>query len=94
MTKQTDINFSFDLTDQVALVTGASSGIGRRFAKVLAKCGAKVIVAARRFDKLTSLANEINEEGGICKPVELDMDDRDSIRNAASQAKNYYGTII
>ena len=42
---------------------------------------------------MTSLANEINEEGGICKPVELDMDDRDSIRNAASQAKNYYGTI-
>jgi NAD(P)-dependent dehydrogenase (short-subunit alcohol dehydrogenase family) len=41
-------NFSVDLKDQVALVTGASSGLGYRFSKVLAKCGAKVAIAARR----------------------------------------------
>ncbi|MDC0028392.1 SDR family oxidoreductase [Gammaproteobacteria bacterium] len=93
MTTQTDINFSLDLSDQVALVTGASSGIGDRFARVLAKCGAKVIIAARRFDRLASLANEINKEGGICEPLELDMTDRDSIQNAVIEAKKHFGTI-
>ena len=49
-------NFSVDLSNQVALVTGASSGLGYRFSKVLAKCGAKVALSARREEKLQSLA--------------------------------------
>ena len=52
MTEFSNPNFSIDLSDQVALVTGASSGLGYRFAKVLAKCGAKVAISARRVDKL------------------------------------------
>ena len=51
-------NNSTDLSGQVALVTGASSGLGLRFAKVLAKCGAKVALAARRLDRLEALAGE------------------------------------
>ena len=57
-------NFSVDLKDQVALVTGASSGLGYRFSKVLAKCGAKVAIAARRVEKLKALEEEIISEGG------------------------------
>ena len=57
-------NFSIDLSGQVALVTGASSGLGYRFAKVLAKCGAKVAISARRIEKLEALAEEIKNEIG------------------------------
>ena len=48
MTEFSNPNFSLDLSDQVALVTGASSGLGYRFAKVLAKCGSKDAISARR----------------------------------------------
>ena len=48
-------NFSLDLSDQVALVTGTTSGLGKRFAQVLASCGAKVILTGRRVDKLEAL---------------------------------------
>ena len=58
-------NFSIDLSGQVALVTGASSGLGYRFAKVLAKCGAKVAISARRVEKLEALAEEIRSDGGL-----------------------------
>ena len=75
-------NFSVDLSDQVALVTGASSGLGYRFSKVLAKCGAKVALAARRVEKLEALEKEIRDDGGECAVVPLDVQDRDSIRNA------------
>ena len=64
-------NFSIDLTGQVALVTGASSGLGYRFAKVLAKCGAKVAISARRVEKLDALAEENKNDGGECAVVPL-----------------------
>ena len=86
-------NFSIDLSDQVALVTGASSGLGYRFSKILAKCGAKVALAARRVEKLKDLEKEILEEGGECAVVPLDVMDRDSIRNAIDVAENQLGLI-
>ena len=73
MTEFSNPNFSIDLSDQVALVTGASSGLGYRFAKVLAKCGAKVAISARRVDKLEELAKEIREDGGTCEPIPLSL---------------------
>ena len=54
-------NFSIDLSGQIALVTGASSGLGYRFSKVLASCGAKVAISARRKEKLESLSEEIKQ---------------------------------
>ena len=81
-------NFSIDLTGQVALVTGASSGLGYRFAKVLAKCGAKVAISARRIEKLEALAEEIRDDGGECTVVPIDMVDRESIRAAVQSVEN------
>ena len=86
-------NFSIDLSGQVALVTGASSGLGYRFAKVLAKCGAKVAISARRVEKLEALAEEIRNDGGECTVVPIDMVDRESIRAAVQSVENELGTI-
>ena len=93
MTDFSNPNFSIDLSDQVALVTGASSGLGYRFSKVLAKCGAKVAISARRIDKLEVLAKEIRDEGGVCGPIPIDMVNRDSIRNAVKMTEDSLGTI-
>ena len=86
-------NFSLDLSDQVALVTGASSGLGYRFSKVLAKCGAKVALSARRVDKLEKLSEEIKSDGGDCMVVPIDMVDRDTIRDAVQKVEEGLGTI-
>ena len=86
-------HLSMDLTNQVAMVTGASSGLGHRFAKVLAKNGAVVAIAARRTDRLEALAKEINEAGGKCAYYRVDMTDRDSIRQAVFDIEADLGLI-
>jgi 3-oxoacyl-[acyl-carrier protein] reductase len=63
----------FDLTGETALITGASSGLGARFSRVLAAHGAKVVLAARRADRLKRLAAEIEREGGKALAMPLDM---------------------
>lgn len=68
-------NFSIDLSGRTAIVTGASAGLGRRFAKVLAACGAKVACTARRKDKLDDLVDEITADGGTAKAFALDVRD-------------------
>ena len=93
MTEFNNPNFSIDLSDQVALVTGASSGLGYRFSKVLAKCGAKVALSARRVDKLEKLSEEIKSDGGDCMVVPIDMVDRDTIRDAVQKVEESLGTI-
>jgi NAD(P)-dependent dehydrogenase (short-subunit alcohol dehydrogenase family) len=82
-----------DLTGQVALVTGASAGLGERFARVLAGAGAAVAVAARRLDKLEALAGEIEAAGGRCLPVELDVADAAAITAAVDRAERALGTV-
>lgn len=84
---------STDLTGQVALVTGASSGLGRRFAKTLAAAGANVAAAARRVDKLEVLTKEIAADGGTCVPVELDVTDADAIKAGVETAEAAFGTV-
>lgn len=86
-------NFSIDLSGRVALVTGTTSGLGRRFATVLAACGAKVVLTGRRVDRLNELAEEIRAAGGDCLPLAMDMTDRDSIRNVVDEAESRLGTI-
>lgn len=68
-------NFSIDLSGQVALVTVASSGLGRRFAQVLAACGARVAVTACRIDRLEALVAEIEASGGHAAAFALDVTD-------------------
>lgn len=71
----TTVNFSIDLSGRTAIVTGASAGLGRRFAKILAACGAKVACTARRKDKLDDLVDEITADGGTAKAFALDVRD-------------------
>jgi len=74
-----------DLSGRTALVTGASSGLGRHFALVLARAGARVAIGARRMDRLVSLAEEIRAAGAEALLVELDVTDGDSIEQAVGQ---------
>jgi len=83
----------FDVTGKVALVTGASSGFGAHFAKILAQHGAKVVVAARRVDRLESLVDDIKADGGEAVAVALDVTDGASVKAAFDQAENTYGVV-
>ena len=83
----------FDLTGKVALVTGASSGLGRHFALVLARQGAKVALAARRADRLEDLAQEIASFDGRALPVEMDVTRRESVAGAIEAAETELGPL-
>jgi NAD(P)-dependent dehydrogenase (short-subunit alcohol dehydrogenase family) len=84
---------STDLTGQVALVTGATSGLGRRFALTLAAAGAQVAAAGRRYERLEELASETERMGGRCIPVALDVTDADQLVAAVDQAEAAFGTV-
>lgn len=81
------------LDGQVALVTGASSGLGRRFAEVLAAVGATVVVTARRTDRLDTLVAEITEAGGDAVAMALDVTDAESIATVVGAAFDTVGPV-
>jgi NAD(P)-dependent dehydrogenase (short-subunit alcohol dehydrogenase family) len=81
----------FSLANRTALVTGASSGLGRHFAQVLADAGATVVVAARRMDRLEDVAAEISKRGGKALPIELDVTSDASVTGAFSEIKEALG---
>jgi NAD(P)-dependent dehydrogenase (short-subunit alcohol dehydrogenase family) len=83
----------FDLTGKVALVTGASSGLGVHFARTLAAAGASVAIAARRADRLASLQAELQAAGVKVVGVELDVQSSDSITAAFAAAERALGQI-
>jgi NAD(P)-dependent dehydrogenase (short-subunit alcohol dehydrogenase family) len=85
--------YSIDLSGRVALVTGASSGLGMQFAKVLAAAGAGVVLAARRVERLKTLRAEIEADDGDAHVVGMDVTDIDSIRAAVAHAETEMGTI-
>jgi NAD(P)-dependent dehydrogenase (short-subunit alcohol dehydrogenase family) len=87
------MTYSIDLGGRVALVTGASSGLGAQFARVLAKAGAAVVLASRRVERLKTLRAEIEAEGGDAHVVELDVTRTDSIRAAVARAETEVGAI-
>lgn len=86
-------NASHDLTGRVALVTGASSGLGARFAEVLAACRASVVLCARRLDRLEALAAQIRARGGKALAVRMDAIDADSLVAAVAAAEAEFGTV-
>ena len=83
----------FDLTGRVAMITGASSGLGARFARVLSQSGAKVVLAARRVDRLKALAEEITAAGGVAFPVEMDVTSEASVIAAYDAAQEALGPV-
>ncbi len=87
------MSYSIDLSGRVALVTGASSGLGAQFARTLSKAGAAVVLAARRVERLKTLRAELEAEGGDAHVVTLDVTDHHAIRAAVAHAETEMGAI-
>jgi len=83
----------FSLKGRVALVTGASSGLGVQFAKALAENGAALALVARRADRLKSLKDEIESKGGKAVAIEADVTDRAAMTRAFDAAEKALGTV-
>ncbi len=87
------MSYQIDLSGRVALVTGASGGLGAQFAKTLARAGAGVVLAGRRLERLKTLRAEIEAGGGDAHVVALDVTDHGSIKAAVAHAETETGTI-
>jgi NAD(P)-dependent dehydrogenase (short-subunit alcohol dehydrogenase family) len=83
----------FDVSNEVILVTGASQGLGRQFARVLSSHGAAVVLAARQIAKLKSLEQEIMGQGGRAVAVQMDVTDTTSIGRAMDEAEAALGPL-
>jgi 3-oxoacyl-[acyl-carrier protein] reductase len=83
----------FDLTGRVALVTGASSGLGARFAQVLAENGAAVALVARRVERIAALKDRITAAGGRAVAIAADVLDRAAMTRAFDEAEQAFGTV-
>jgi NAD(P)-dependent dehydrogenase (short-subunit alcohol dehydrogenase family) len=86
-------NMALPLQGKTALVTGASSGLGRHFARVLARAGAQVAAAARRLDRLQRLKAEIEADGGKAAVVAMDVTDAASVARGFAAAEAALGPI-
>ncbi|MGV3726828.1 SDR family oxidoreductase [Hydrogenophaga sp.] len=85
--------YSLDLSGRVALITGASGGLGEQFAKTLAGAGAAVVLASRRTDRLMALRAHIEAAGGDAHVVAMDVTDTASIKAAVAHAETEVGAI-
>lgn len=83
----------FNLTDKVAIVTGASSGMGREIALLYAKSGMKVLALARNEEKLKSLKEEAAAEKGTIEIISADVSVEDDITKSVNKAKELFGTV-
>ena len=83
----------FDLTGRVAVVTGASRGLGQYFGRALAKAGADLVITARKKEDLAEFQSEIESLGRKAFAVELDVHSQDSIKNMVASAIDHYGKI-
>ena len=81
------------MSGRVALVTGASSGLGCHFARLLARHGAKVVVAARRRDRLLELVERIRAQGGEALAVDIDVTDAASVERGFAKAESTFGVV-
>lgn len=83
----------FDLSDRAILITGASSGLGLQFARAAAAAGARLALAARRTERLNSLAEEIVSQGGQAVAVAMDVEDEASVKAGFDAAEAALGPI-
>ncbi len=83
----------FSLKGRVALVTGASSGLGVQFARALAENGAAIALVARRADRLKALKDEIEGKGGKAIAIDADVTDRAAMTRAFDAAEKVFGTV-
>ncbi|MDA8483407.1 SDR family oxidoreductase [Pseudomonas resinovorans] len=83
----------FSLASRTVLVTGASSGIGAHLARVAGRAGARVVLAARRVERLQQLADAIRRDGGQALPVAMDVTDRASVEAAFDAAEVAFGPV-
>jgi NAD(P)-dependent dehydrogenase (short-subunit alcohol dehydrogenase family) len=86
-------SFHYDLSGRVALVTGASSGLGERFARILAESGAKVVLGARRLERLEQTVADIEAAGGEALAVAMDATDEASIKQTYDAAEARFGMV-
>jgi NAD(P)-dependent dehydrogenase (short-subunit alcohol dehydrogenase family) len=93
MNPSSNSDLSVNLQNKVAFVTGASSGLGAQFAKVLAKQGAHVVLASRRIERLKELRAEIESTGGAASVQVMDVSDMASIKAAVAHAETEVGAI-
>ena len=91
--KGNSVGIEVNFEGKIALVTGASSGLGERFAKVLAQAGAQVVLASRRVERLKELRAEIEADGGAAHVVALDVTDYASIKSAIAHTETEAGPI-
>ncbi|MBB4196061.1 NADP-dependent 3-hydroxy acid dehydrogenase YdfG [Rhizobium aethiopicum] len=82
-----------DIEGKVIAITGASSGIGKATAKVLAAAGAQIVIGARRSDRLEALAGEIEAKGGRVRLRKLDVTNRSQVETFAGFAKAEFGRL-
>lgn len=82
-----------DLTGRVAVVTGASSGLGYEYSKALAENGAKIAAFARRTEKLEKLKEEIEQAGGTCLPVQCDITKEEDVIAGVKKTVEAFGKI-
>jgi NAD(P)-dependent dehydrogenase (short-subunit alcohol dehydrogenase family) len=87
------VSIEVNFEGKTALITGASSGLGARFAKILAEAGAQVVLASRRIERLKELRAEIESHGGAAHVVPLDVTDYASIKSAVAHAETEAGPI-
>ena len=84
----------FLLDGKVALVTGASSGFGRHFASVLAEAGAKVVLAARRTDRVQAACDDIIASGGEAIAITMDVTDSASVKRGLDEAEQALAWLL
>jgi short-subunit dehydrogenase len=83
----------YALQDKVVLITGASSGIGEAAARAYAAAGARVVVAARRFERVEALARGLEEQGRAAVAVRCDVREEESVREAVEMAEARFGGV-